>query len=120
MINNQTMLKVCDNSGVKSAKCFNLPFYCSYKNIGIVFFLIVNEVKHNIKLQKGLVSKGILIRRKKMFNRLTGNYLFFNSNDVILINDKNELLGTRIFGPLLLELRKKQKIKLLSLSTKIL
>lgn len=118
MINKQTKLKVSDNSGVKLVKCFKIFFHrCGI--IGSIVFLIIKDIKKNSKLKKGHLIKGIVIRKKNIFNRLNGNFITFDTNNVVLLNEKSELFGTRIFGPLLLELRKKQKIKLLSIGSKI-
>lgn len=119
MINNQTVFNVCDNSGVTVVKCFKLSKN-SIKSLGSLIYVIAKKMKNQEILKIGLVTKAIIVRTKFSFHRLNGHYFFFNSNDVILINKKYELLGTRIFGPLVLELRKKQMIKILSISTKII
>lgn len=119
MINNQTLFNVSDNSGVMSAKCFKLSKHFT-KNIGSLIFVIVKKTKNQEMLKHGFVTKAIIIRTKFNFDRLSGNCIFFCSNDIILVNKKHEFLATRIFGPLVLELRKKQMVKLLSIGTKII
>jgi large subunit ribosomal protein L14 len=116
MIFNLSKLKVSDNSGVRYVKCFKIfkTYVCS---IGSLVYVSIKDTKSKSKLQKGDIVKGIVIRNKKFINRLTGNYIFFDSNDIVLFNDKYELLGTRIFGPLPLELRKKGHTKILSLGS---
>lgn len=119
MISNQAIFTVCDNSGVLFVRCFKLS-KSSIKDIGSFIFVVIKKIKNQETLKNGDVTKAIIVRTKLNFDRLHGNSIFFHSNDVILIDKKHEFLGTRIFGPLLLELRKKQMIKVLSISTKII
>ena len=116
MIINQTVLKVCDNSGVRFVKCFKV-YIDSKASIGSTIFASVRDIKSKSKLQKGEVVKGIIVRHKFFVNRLTGNFVCFNDNEVVLLNNKQEPIGTRIFGPLTVELRKKKLVKLLSLAS---
>lgn len=119
MISNQSIFTVCDNSGVLFVRCFKLSKNFT-KNIGSLIFVVVKKTKNQETLKNGYLTKAIIVRTKLNFDRLYGNSIFFYSNDVILIDKKHELLGTRIFGPILLELRKKQMIKILSISTKMI
>ena len=119
MILNLSALKVCDNSGIKRVKCFKV-YKSSVGIIGSLIYVRIKDVKSKSKLQKGDIVKGVIIRKKKMIDRGTGNFLFFDSNEIVLLNDKYELLGTRIFGPLPLELRKKGYLKLLSLASTLI
>lgn len=116
MIINQTVLKVCDNSGVRYVKCFKV-YTTSIGYVGSNIFASVKDIKTKSKLQKGDIVKGVIVRQRASLNRLTGNHLHFDQNEVILLNNKYEPLGTRIFGPLTLELRKKKLAKLLSLAS---
>nr|YP_009476739.1 ribosomal protein L14 [Cryptomonas curvata]AVM81232.1 ribosomal protein L14 [Cryptomonas curvata] len=119
MIFNSSKLKVCDNSGVKHVKCFKV--FKSYAGtVGSLVYVSVKDNKNKSKVQKGDIVKGIIIRNKKCMNRFTGNYILFDFNEIVLLNDKYELLGTRIFGPLPLELRKKNQLKLLSLASTLI
>lgn len=119
MILNLSKLKVCDNSGVKHVKCFKV-YKNSFGIIGSLVYVSIQDSKSKSKLQKGDIVKGVIVRKKKMLNRGTGNFLFFDSNEIVLLNDKYELLGTRVFGPLPLELRKKGYLKLLSLASALI
>ena len=119
MISTLTKLKVCDNSGVKYAKCFKV-YKTSSGTIGSLVYVSIKESKNNSKYKKGDVIKGIIVRNRKIINRNTGNFLCFDSNDIVLIDLKYDIIGTRIFGPLSLELRKKRYVKLLSLSSSII
>lgn len=119
MICNQTLFNVTDNSGAKLVKCFKIPKYFN-TDIGTMVYVVVKKVKNSQKLKEGIVIKGMVVRTKFVFDRLSGNFINFNTNDVILVNNKEELLCTRVFGPLILELRKKQKVRILSIGSKIL
>ena len=116
MILNLSILKVCDNSGVKYAKCFKV-YKSSVGIIGSYIYTSVKEIKSKSKLHKGDIVKAIIVRKKKTIDRKTGNYISFDTNEAVLLNDKYEILGTRIFGPLPIELRKKKLLKLLSLTS---
>ena len=116
MILNCTLLKICDNSNVAYVKCFNMPK--NPKNhIGLSFYASVKHIRYKGKLQKGDIVKGIVARSRKENNRQTGNFLSFDLNTAILLNEKNESLGTRIFGYIPLELRVKRLLKLISISS---
>lgn len=119
MISLLSKLKVCDNSGVKSVKCFKV-YKTYFGKIGSLVHVSIRETKNKNKYVKGDVAKGIIVRSKKTISRSTGNFLRFSSNDVILIDIKYDLVGTRIFGPLPLELRRKNYVKLLSLASKLI
>jgi large subunit ribosomal protein L14 len=114
-----TKLKVSDNSGVKHVKCFKV--YKKFSGtIGSLVYVSIKESKNRNKYKKGDIVKGIIIRNKKVTNRNTGNFISFDSNDIVLIDSKYDIIGTRIFGPLPFELRKKRYVKLLSLASSII
>lgn len=119
MIFNLTTLKVCDNSGIKRTKCFKV-YKGSVGAIGSLIYVSIKDIKSKSKLLKGDIVKGVIVRKKKMINRNTGNFLYFDSNDIVLLNLKYELLSTRILGPLPLELREKGFMKLLSLASTLI
>lgn len=116
MIYNLTLLNVCDNSGVKTVKCFKI-YNNAYGKLGSLINASVKKAKAKNKLEKGAVVKAIVIRKKRVTDRKTGNFISFDSNDVIILNEKQEPVSTRIFGPMPLELRKKSCLKLLSLTS---
>ena len=91
MIINQTMLKVCDNSGVKFVKCFKV-YITTVGYIGSNVYVSVKDIKSKSKLQKGDIVKGVIVRNKSQLNRLTGNYISFSHNEIILLNNKHEPL----------------------------
>jgi large subunit ribosomal protein L14 len=118
MISTLTKLRVCDNSGVKYVKCFKV-YKTFVGTIGSLVYVSIKESKNKNKYKKGDIVKGIVVRSKKATNRGTGNFLSFDSNYIILIDLKYDIIGTRVFGPLPFELRKKGHLKLLSLASSI-
>lgn len=119
MILNQSSLKVCDNSGIKTVKCFKVYKYTT-ASIGDIILSSVKDIRYKSKLKKGDIVKGIVVRNKKILNRFTGNFMNFDYNEIVLLNSKYELIGTRIFGPVVLELRKKGFTKILSLASNLI
>jgi large subunit ribosomal protein L14 len=119
MIQTLTKLKVCDNSGVKYVKCFKV-FKTFFGEIGSLIYVSIKESKNKNKYKKGDIVKGVIVRSKKSISRCTGNFLSFDSNDIVLIDLKYDIIGTRIFGPLPFELRKRQHLKMLSLASNII
>lgn len=119
MISILTRLKVCDNSGIKNVKCFKV-YKTTLGTVGSLIYVSVKESKNNDKYKKGDIVKGIIVRNRKVINRGTGSFLSFNSNDIVLIDLKHDIIGTRIFGPLPLELKRKRYVKLLSLASSII
>jgi len=119
MIFNLSKLKVSDNSGVKQVKCFKI-FSKKTGSIGSIIYVSIKDVKSKSKLKKGDITKGIVIRNKKLLDRQTGNHISFDFNELVLLNEKYELLGTRVFGPLPSELRKKGQLKLLSVASTLI
>lgn len=113
MIYSSTILSVSDNSGVVYAKCLNVSKRLSGK-IGSLVKVSIKLGKFKTKLK---TTQGVIVSTRKSLCRKTGFYISFSSNVVVLLNEKNEPLGTRIFGPLPLELRKKNWLKLLSLGS---
>lgn len=115
----RTLFNVTDNSNIKCVKCIKL-FKYSFLNLGALVYTVILETKNFSKLKKGTVTKAIVVRTKINFNRINGCFIYFRSNDVVLIDNKNDFYCTRIFGPLVLDLRKKQQIRLLSLAVKLI
>jgi large subunit ribosomal protein L14 len=119
MIQSQTKLKLGDNCGIRLAKCLSV-----YKNkkgsIGLIILVSVKNVKPQSKIKKGSIYKGVLIRIKQKIQRQNGNSIFFNENAIIILNKKNDIFSTRIFGRIANELRKKNLLKILSLGSIII
>lgn len=126
MIQNQTILKVADNSGAKTVKCIKVlgGFKRKYAKIGDIIIVSIQELKDKnkktSKIKKGDVCKGLLIRTKKAFFNKTGEKVQFNDNAIVLINKQNVPVGTRILGGLPFFLKKKKFQKIISISSGIL
>lgn len=121
MILTLSKLHVCDNSGIKFVKCFKV-YKKTFGSVGSLVYVSVNEVKSNTnsKYKRGTILKGIVVRTKNSLYRDTGGFVSFDSNSIVLVDSKHDLIGTRIFGPLPIELRRKNCLKLLSLASSII
>jgi large subunit ribosomal protein L14 len=110
------LIKVSDSSNANYVKCFNV---CKKSGsfIGTYLYGSIKSIKTKGKFMKGNTVKGILIRERKSTHRQTGNYLKFDHNEIILLNEKGEVFNTKISGLLSLDLRKKKHLRLLSLSS---
>ena len=125
MIQKETNLKVADNSGAKSVRAFTL-YGGSFKksaSIGDVVLAAVKDAIPNGKVKKGDVVKCVIVRTKKAINRPDGSTIKFDDNAVVIINDDNAPVGTRVFGPVARELRDKGVegfMKIVSLAPEVL
>jgi large subunit ribosomal protein L14 len=128
MIQVGTKLRVADNSGAKIVECIRV-LGGSGKKIGTIGDVIVVSVKElrsytggtmKMKIKKGDVSKAVVLRTAKEFSRKDGSFIRFQDNAVILLNAKKQPLGTRIFGPVLDELRLLKNMKLVSMASSLL
>ena len=122
MIQQQTLLKVADNSGAKTVKCIKVLGGYKRKSAFIGDRVIVsvrelrNKFKVTSKVKKGEVLSAIILRTKKNGKRKDGSRFFFDENVVTLINKQEKSLATRILGPLPIELRKNKLMKVASLA----
>ena len=121
MIQQETRLKVGDNTGAKELLCIRVLGGTGrrYASVGDV---IVVTVKHAIPasdVKKGTVSKAVIVRTKKEIRRADGSYIRFDDNACVLLNNAGELRGTRIFGPVARELRA-TNMKIVSLAPEVL
>ena len=125
MIQKETNLVVADNSGAKSVRAFTL-YGGSFKksaSVGDVVLCAVKAAIPNGKVKKGDVVKCVIVRTKKAINRADGSTIAFDDNAVVIINDDNAPVGTRVFGPVARELRDKSVdgfIKIVSLAPEVL
>ena len=121
MIQMQTFLTVADNSGAKTVCCVKVlgGSRRRYARVGDVIVVSVKEAIPNSKVKKGDVLKAVVVRTRREIGRSDGSYLKFDENSAVLINDQNEPLGTRIFGPVARELRAKQFMKIVSLAPEV-
>jgi large subunit ribosomal protein L14 len=122
MIQTQTRLKVADNSGAKSLLCIKVlgGSRRRYASVGDVVVVSVKEAMPNSKVRKGDVMRAVVVRTMKELRRPDGSYIKFDDNSAVLINQQNEPVGTRIFGPVARELRAKNFMKIISLAPEVL
>lgn len=121
MIQARTRIEVADNSGAKKLGCIQV-LGGSKKRYGTVGDIVVASVKEVIpssKVKKGEVVKAVIVRTKKEIRRSDGSYVKFDDNSAVLINQYNEPIGTRIFGPVARELRAKRFMKIISLAPEV-
>jgi large subunit ribosomal protein L14 len=121
MIQVRTRIEVADNSGAKKLGCI-MVLGGSKKRYGTVGDIVVASVKEvipNSKVKKGEVVKAVIVRTKKEIRRQDGSYVKFDDNSAVLINQYNEPIGTRIFGPVARELRAKRFMKIISLAPEV-
>lgn len=122
MIQTETRLDVADNSGARSVMCIKVlgGSRRRYATIGDVIVVSVKDAVPNSKVKKGDVMKAVIVRTKKEINRKDGTYIRFDNNSAVLINNQNEPVGTRIFGPVARELRAKSFMKIISLAPEVI
>lgn len=122
MIQQESRLTVADNSGAKEVLCIRV-LGGTKRRYASVGDKIVVSVKHALptgNVKKGTVSKAVIVRTKKEVRRSDGSYIRFDDNAVVLLNNADEIRGTRIFGPVARELREKQFMKIVSLAPEVL
>ncbi|HNT41303.1 MAG TPA: 50S ribosomal protein L14, partial [Tenuifilaceae bacterium] len=107
MIQQETRLKVADNSGAKEVLCIRVlgGTGMRYARIGDVIVVTVKNAIPSGEIKKGTVSKAVVVRTKKEIRRPDGSYIRFDDNACVLLNAQGEIRGTRIFGPVARELR---------------
>ena len=122
MIQQQTLLKVADNTGAKELMCIRVlgGSYRKWGNIGDVIVASVKKAAPNSAVKKGDVVKAVIVRSKRGLRREDGSYIKFDENAAVLIKDDKTPRGTRIFGPVARELRDNEYMKILSLAPEVL
>lgn len=122
MIRQESRLKVADNSGAKEVLCIRIldGTRRRYASIGDRISVTVKAATPTGNIKKGTVSKAVVVRTRKELRRKDGSYIRFEDNAVVLLNDKEELIGTRVFGPVGRELREKSFMKIVSLAPEVL
>ena len=118
----QTRLFVADNSGAKQIQCIKVlgGSRKRYARIGEVIVASVKEANVGGTAKKGEVVKAVIVRTKKEIGRPDGSYIRFDDNAAVIINNQNEPIGTRIFGPVARELRDKKFMKIISLAPEVI
>ena len=121
MIQQESYLKVADNTGAKEIKCIRVlgGSKRKYGNIGDVIVASVRKSAPGGSVKKGEVVKAVIVRTKKGVRREDGTYVRFDENAAVLIKDDKNPRGTRIFGPVARELREKDYMKILSLAPEV-
>ena len=124
MIQQQTLLKVADNTGAKELMCIRVLGGTGrrYANIGDVIVACVKKATPGGVVKKGDVVKAVVVRTKRGTRRADGSYVKFDQNAAVIIKDKNDKnpVGTRIFGPVARELRDNGFMKIVSLAPEVL
>ncbi|MCK9514846.1 MAG: 50S ribosomal protein L14 [Ottowia sp.] len=122
MIQTETRLGVADNTGAKSVLCIKVLGGSKrrYAGIGDIIKVTVKEAAPRGRVKKGEVYSAVVVRTAKGVRRADGSLIKFDGNAAVLLNAKNELIGTRIFGPVTRELRTAQFMKIVSLAPEVL
>jgi len=122
MIQQETLLKVADNSGAKLVKCIKVlgGTRRRYATIGDIIVVSVRDAIPNGPIKKGSKLKGVIVRVNREFKRDDGSYVKFDDNAVVIIDANNNPRGTRVFGPVARELRDKDFMKLIFLAPEVL
>ena len=122
MIQEQTIVDVADNSGAKKLMCIKVlgGSRRRYARVGDVIVVSVKEAVPNSAVKKGSVNRAVIVRTAKEIRRDDGSYIKFDRNAAVLINIQGEPLGTRIFGPVARELRKRKYTKIVSLAPEVI
>ena len=122
MIQQESYLKVADNTGAKEIKCIRVLGGSTRKfgNIGDVIVASVRKAAPGGAVKKGDVVKAVIVRSAKGVRRADGTYVRFDENAAVLIKDDKNPRGTRIFGPVARELRDKDYMKILSLAPEVI
>ncbi|MEI6531211.1 MAG: 50S ribosomal protein L14 [Chlamydiota bacterium] len=122
MIQQESQLKVADNTGAKQVKCFKVLGGSKrrYAAVGDIIVCSVREADPESQVKPGEVVKAVIVRTRKYIRRGDGSKLRFNSNSCVLIDDKGNPRGTRIFGPIAREVRDKGYVKISSLAPEVI
>src|SRR5688572_10874668 len=122
MVQQESRLKVADNSGAKEVLCIRVLGGTGkrYASIGDKIVVTVKHALPSGNVKKGTVSKAVVVRTRKEVRRADGSYIRFDDNAVVLLSATEEMRGTRIFGPVARELREKQFMNIISLAPEVI
>ena len=122
MVQHRTMLVVADNTGAKQLQCIRVlgGYKKRYAGIGDIITCVVKEAVPHGMVKKSDVVHAVIVRTHKETRRKDGSYIRFDENAAVLINDDNEPIGTRVFGPVARELRDKKFMKIVSLAPEVI
>jgi len=121
MLQSLSRLEIADNTGAKSARMIRrLGQNKKTASIGDIIVANVKESTPDASVKKGAVVRAVVVRTRAPIRRSDGSYLRFDSNAIVILDDKNNPRGTRIFGPVARELRQKNFMKIISLAPEVL
>ncbi len=122
MIQEETLLNVADNTGAKVLKCFRVlgGSRRRYARVGDVVVCSVKKALPASAIKKGTVVRAVIVRTRKEYRRNDGSYIRFDDNAAVIIDERKEPKGTRIFGPVARELRDQRYMKIVSLAPEVL
>ncbi|MCL0049806.1 50S ribosomal protein L14 [Thermodesulfovibrionales bacterium] len=122
MIQPMSILEVADNSGAKKVLCIRVLGGSKrrYARVGDTIVVSVKEATPGGNVKKGAVVKAVVVRTSKETRRDDGSYIRFDRNAVVIVNNQLEPIGTRIFGPVARELRRREFMKIISLAPEVL
>ncbi|MCK4387445.1 MAG: 50S ribosomal protein L14 [Dehalococcoidia bacterium] len=122
MIQAYTRLKIADNTGAKQIMCINVPGGTRrrYAHVGDVIVATVKRAMPHGMIREGEVVRAVVVRVAKPYRRLDGSYIRFDENAAVVLSEKNNPRGSRIFGPVARELREKNFTKIISLAPEVL
>jgi len=122
VIQQETRLKVADNSGAKVVMCFKVLGGSKkrYASVGDIIVVAVKSATPGGMVKKGEVARAVVVRVKKEYRRRDGSYIRFDENAAVILNSNNEPKGTRIFGPVARELREGGYMKIISMAPEVL
>jgi len=122
VIQQETRLKVADNTGAKEVLCFKVLGGSKrrYATVGDIIVVAVKKALPDGMVKKGQVSRAVIVRTKKEIRRQDGSYIRFDDNAAVLLTPQDEPLGTRIFGPVARELRDSGYMRIVSLAPEVL
>ncbi len=122
MIQKQTRLKVADNSGAREIQCILVPGGTGrrYARVGDTIVASVKLAQPNAAVKKGEVVRAVVVRTTKQYGRADGTYIRFDDNAAVILSDKQNPRGTRIFGPVARELRERNFMKIVSLAPEVI
>jgi large subunit ribosomal protein L14 len=122
MIQQESMVRIADNSGAKRAKCIRVlgGSRRRYARVGDVIVVAIKDALPDGTVKKGDVARAVVVRTAKEMRRKDGSYIRFDDNAAVIINDAGEPRATRIFGPVGRELREKRFMKIASLAPEVI
>ena len=122
MIQQESRLRVADNTGAREILCIRVRggSHRRYARVGDIIVATVKQATPNGSVKKGEVVKAVVVRTRKEFGREDGTYIAFDENAAVIIDETNNPVGTRIFGPVARELRDRNFMKIISLAPEVL